>query len=94
MTAAIDKCYGEIFNVGNDKPSNFLNLVKLLCELEPDSNWEYAPFTPERAAQEPGDFLSDIKKINSYSSWKPEINLEEGLQMTLDFYKSNKAKYW
>lgn len=94
MTAAIDKCYGEIFNVGNDKPSNFLNLVKLLCELEPDSSWEYAPFTPERAAQEPGDFLSDITKITSYSNWKPEIKLKEGLKKSLDFYKSNKEKYW
>ncbi|MEP7146326.1 MAG: NAD-dependent epimerase/dehydratase family protein [bacterium] len=94
MTASIDKCYGEIFNVGNDQPSNFLDLVKSLCELESGGGWEYAPFTPERAAQEPGDFLSDITKITSYSSWKPKINLEEGLKKSLDFYKANKEKYW
>lgn len=94
VTASNEKCYGEIFNVGNDKPSNFLNLVKLLCQLEPGCSWEYAPFTPERAAQEPGDFYSDITKISSFSSWRPKINLEEGLQRTLDFYKSNKETYW
>jgi len=94
MTAANEKCYGEIFNVGNSIPSNFLDLVKLICDLEKGSAWEYAPFTPERAAQEPGDFYSDINKITSFTGWTPNINLKEGLQETLDFYRTNKEKYW
>jgi len=93
-TAENGDCYGEIFNIGDENPSNFLELAEIICELEPNAKWEFAPFTEERAAQEPGDFYSDISKINSFTSWRPKVELKEGLKKTIEFYKKNKQYYW
>jgi UDP-glucose 4-epimerase len=89
-----ENCYGQVFNVGHDRPSNFLELAELLCRLEKGALWEFAPFTPERAAQEPGDFASDIRKIGAATGWKPKVTLEDGLKRTLAFYSLHKKNYW
>jgi UDP-glucose 4-epimerase len=94
LAASQEKCFGDIFNVGNDVPSDFLELAEQLASLEKGASWEFAPFTPERAAQEPGDFCSNITKIKSYTGWRPEISLEEGLRRTLDYYRQNRRHYW
>jgi len=93
-SASNRKCYGNIFNIGLDSPSNFFELAQLLCKLEPGAQWEFAPFTPERAAQEPGDYYSDISKVESYTGWRPNVSLKEGLISTIDFYRKYKEHYW
>lgn len=94
VAAANPACHGNILNIGNDTPSNFLELAKIICQLEQGANWQFAPFSPERAAQEPGDFYSDISKISGLTGWKPLISLKEGLQLTLNYYKEHKSNYW
>jgi len=94
LTATNTKCYGEIFNVGHDQPSNFLELAETICSLVKGSSWEFAPFTKERKAQEPGDFYSDITKISNYTGWKPRWTLREGLRSTIKYYQRHRRHYW
>ncbi len=94
MCAQCEDAYGEVFNVGHDKPSSFLELAKIIIDVTGNGKWEFAPFTPERLAQEPGDFYSDICKIKKIVGWQPKTNLKEGLKRTIEFYKSNKQYYW
>lgn len=86
--------YGEILNVGIDSPTNFIELAETLIEVAETGQWEFAPFTPERKAQEPGDFYSDIDKIRRLVGWQPQTSLKDGLKQTVDFYRQNKQKYW
>ncbi len=86
--------YGEVFNVGVDRPMTFLELAQTLTRLCEGSRWEFAPFTPERKAQEPGDFYSDISKIRALVGWGPVTSLEEGLRRTLDYYRAHRDHYW
>lgn len=92
--ALCGKAYGEVFNVGHDKPSSFLELAKAITKIAESGQWEFAPFTPERAAQEPGDFFSDIAKIKKVVGWEPKTSLEEGLERTINYYKEYKQFYW
>jgi len=92
--ALTEQCFGEIINVGDDHPATFLELVKLLVSLVPGASWEFAPFTPERAAQEPGHFVSDITKIKRLTGWEPTTTLREGLLKTIAYYKKYKTQYW
>lgn len=92
--AACDNCYGEIINVGSDIPHNFLEMAKQIVEIAGSGGWKFAPFSPERKAQEPGDFYSDISKIRRLVGWKPVTDLEKGLQQTIEFYRKNKEFYW
>jgi UDP-glucose 4-epimerase len=57
-------------------------------------HWEFAPFSAERKAQEPGDFYSDISKIRQMVGWEPSTHLKDGLSHTIDYYRMYKAFYW
>jgi UDP-glucose 4-epimerase len=92
--AAKEACYGEIINIGRNDPETFLTLVKTIIRVAKSGKWEFAPFTPERAAQEPGHFASDIKKIGRLTSWKPITSLVQGMKMTIDYYRRYKEHYW
>jgi UDP-glucose 4-epimerase len=92
--AVEEKCYGEIFNVGSDIPVTFLDLVKAIVSVSGQGGYEFAEFSAERKAQEPGDFYSDITKIERYTGWRPATNLEAGLAKTFDFYRKHREHYW
>jgi len=85
---------GVTLNVGDDRPSCFLELAKTVIEVAASGRWEFAPFTPERAAQEPGDFFSDITRIRRMVGWEPSVPLAEGLRRTVDYYRRYKRHYW
>jgi UDP-glucose 4-epimerase len=93
-SAITPEAYGEIFNVGSDIPVSFIELVKTIIGVAKSGHWEYAEFSAERKAQEPGDFYSDITKIARIVGWKPTTSLEEGLAKTIDFYSKNRDYYW
>jgi UDP-glucose 4-epimerase len=88
------KAVGEILNVGHDRPSTFLEVAELLKELVPGARIEFTDFTPERKAQEPGDFVSDISKIRGLLGWEPRTSLREGLERTVAFYRERRAAYF
>ena len=94
MSAISQKAVGEILNVGVDKPTSFLDLVTLIIKTAKTGRYEFAEFSQERKAQEPGDFYSDISKIRNLVSWEPRINLEEGLIRTISYYRSFRKYYW
>ena len=85
---------GEIVNVGNDRASTFLDVAKILQELVPGTSIEFTDFTPERKAQEPGDFVSDISKIRRLLAWEPTVDLREGLSRTVQFYRERRGDYF
>lgn len=94
MSAVTDRARGEIMNVGIDQPSTFLQLAETLVEICEGARWEYAEFTPERKAQEPGDFYSDITKIRKLVGWTPTTQLVDGLRQTVDYYTKYARHYW
>ena len=94
MSAVCKNAHGEVFNVGRDKPSSFLELAKNIVDVAGSGSWKLAPFTPERAAQEPGNFYSDVSKIKKIIGWEPKTELREGLKETINYYKQFKKYYW
>ena len=94
MAALCEDAYGQVFNVGNENPSSFLELAESAIKYAGSGRWEFAPFSQERLKQEPGDFYSDITKIKSIVKWHPETSLQEGLTRTIEYYKKNKSHYW
>jgi UDP-glucose 4-epimerase len=95
VKVAITKAaYGEIFNVGSDIPVSFLELVKTIVAVANQGKWEYAEFSAERKAQEPGDFYSDITKMRTIVGWQPSVTLEDGLAKTIEFYNKHREFYW
>jgi UDP-glucose 4-epimerase len=85
---------GEIVNVGGDRPSTFLEVAEILRDLVPGTDIVFTDFTPERKAQEPGDFVSDISKIKRLAGWEPRVDLRDGLARTVEFYRDRRADYF
>jgi UDP-glucose 4-epimerase len=92
--AASENAYGETFNVGNSEYHSFIDLVKTILDVVGSGKWEFAPFTKERAAQEPGDFYPDISRIKHAVGWKPQTSLEDGIRKTAEYYRKHRGMYW
>ncbi|HYK43254.1 MAG TPA: SDR family NAD(P)-dependent oxidoreductase [Thermoanaerobaculia bacterium] len=92
--AAEPAASGEVLNVGNDCASTFLEVARLLQELVPGTGIRFTEFSPERKAQEPGDFVSDISKIRRILGWSPTVPLRAGLERTVEFYRERRAEYF
>ena len=89
-----DNCYGEIFNIGDDKYSNFQILAKSIIKALGYGSIKYTEFSEERKKQEPGDFYSDITKIKKYIGWRPIVSLDKGVKETCAYYLKYKKYYW
>jgi UDP-glucose 4-epimerase len=94
MCALCEDAYGEIFNVATGDPLDFVTLAQTVVEVADRGRWTFAPFSPERAAQEPGDFYADIGKIKRIVEWQPYTSLRDGLTNAVTYYRQNKAHYW
>ncbi len=92
--AADPAAHGGIFNVGAGEYATFKGFADELIRIAGTGRWEFAPFTPERAAQEPGDFYSDIERIRAAVGWEPRTPLADGICRTVEFYREHKAHYW
>ncbi len=85
---------GEVFNVGTGLPISFLDLAKKIVEIAGTGRVAFTEFTKERKEVEPGDYYTDISKIKRIVGWEPKVNLENGLQRTIEFYRQYKKEYW
>jgi nucleoside-diphosphate-sugar epimerase len=94
IAAASDKAYGQIFNVGSGIPTDFITLAETIIRIAGSGRCDFSPFSKERKELEPGDYYTDITKIKDQLGWKPKIELEDGLRMTIDFYRQHRQHYW
>jgi CDP-paratose 2-epimerase len=83
----IDKCKGQIFNVGGGE-DNTLSLLELLNTLGKQNvlNYQYSDWRP-------GDqkiYVSDITKLKNTIGWTPKIGVEEGLEKLQSWVSVNK----
>ena len=92
--ASSDAAYGEVFNVGTGVPTSFVDLAKLIVEVAKTGSYDFTEFTQERREVEPGDYYTDISKIKGMLGWQPQVSLREGLEKSIQFYRTYKSYYW
>jgi UDP-glucose 4-epimerase len=92
--AATPACHGETVNVGRDTPNSFRELAEIIARTVKGAKIMNVEFSPERKAQEPGDFYSDISKIGRLTGWRPKTSLESGVRATVEYYRRHREHYW
>jgi UDP-glucose 4-epimerase len=85
--AALTQGDNEIFNISSNTQTRILDLFPILNQLFRTS------FIPEIKQARKGDIIHsylDHTKALKCLNWKPEYTLEEGLKLTIDYYKKLK----
>ena len=90
---SMDAADGQVFNLGGEAPVSLLELVKMMIEIAGEGSYSVAPFPPERARIDIGDFYADTTKIRTMLGWQPRVDLRDGLARTIEYYRRHKEHY-
>ncbi|MBI2445144.1 NAD-dependent epimerase/dehydratase family protein [Candidatus Micrarchaeota archaeon] len=82
------------FNVGNSQPVRLHDAVDQIISAAGHGRAVRTDYSPERKAQEPGDFYPDIGKIRKATGWTPKTRFTDGLAQTIAYYSKNRTQYW
>ena len=79
---------GEIYNIGGDSEITNIELVEKLLKIldKPQSLIKFVKDRPGHDLR----YAMNHDKITKELNWKPEVDFEEGLKMTVEWYISNK----
>jgi UDP-glucose 4-epimerase len=91
--AATDASNGEVFNVGGDEPISHRELVALLLEVAGAGSMRFVEWPPDKKRIDIGSFYSDSTKFRQTVGWKPRVDLREGLQRTIAYYRQHFEHY-
>ena len=93
MAITQPKCMGQVYNLGSTRPYSLLQFVERLkrhCTFQVES----IPFPDDKKIIDIGDYYGDLSKFHAATGWQPAVDLEEGLERTVAFYREHKEVYW
>jgi len=88
-----ESCHGHVFNLGAPRHYSLLQFVEILDRLC-GVDYEIVPFPEERGLIDIGDYYGDYSAIRVATGWQPKVDLAEGLERTVEFYRKHKDVYW
>ncbi len=94
LAGASDVANGKVYNLGSREVINLGDLAELMVNLGHGGIHELVPFPSDRKAIDIGDYYSDFSLISNELGWTPKIDLREGLQRTMEYYKKHHQHYW
>jgi UDP-N-acetylglucosamine 4-epimerase len=80
-------CYGNVFNIGTGTKTSIIELFNLINK---HCNTKLYPIFGTVRIGDPPHSLANINKATSLLKYNPEISFEDGLQITIEFYKNKK----
>jgi CDP-paratose 2-epimerase len=87
----IDKVSGEVLNIGGG-PKHTLSLIELIEDLKIRLHKDFSVhFAPARL----GDqrlFVCDLTKVRRLLGWAPEVDINTGIRLYLDWVKDNEER--
>lgn len=84
---------GKIYNLGGDCVISLKDLAELMVEANGGGKFVVKEFPEDRKRIDIGDYYADDSLIQSELSWKPKVDLLEGMKRTLDFYRQQISHY-
>lgn len=81
-----DSTNGEVFNLGNPEEYTMLDFANRIIELT--NSESKIVFSNKFREDDPMQRCPDISKAGNVLNWKPEVSVEEGLKLTIDYYRN------
>jgi UDP-glucose 4-epimerase len=85
---------GQVFNLGQAEHITLQELAALLVQVNGGGRHEVIPFPEDRKVIDIGDYYADFGKIKKALGWAPQVELREGLEKTLEYYRQHHSHYW
>ena len=85
---------GEVINLGSNRTYSIEELAHLIGKL---MGYDSVEIKIEKSRLRPLDvdmLQCDYSKVKKYTSWDPDVNIEEGLKRTVQWYKKNGKWSW
>jgi UDP-glucose 4-epimerase len=93
IAATRPEAVGRIYNLGGERVISLRELAALLVETNGAGEFLIRSFPEERKKIDIGDFYSDYRLIRQELGWEPKVPLNQGLSLTLDFYRKYLSSY-
>lgn len=89
---------GACYNVGGDNEARNIDIVRTICALLDERRPRARPYVEQIrfVADRPGHdqrYAIDATRIREELGWRPSVTLEEGLELTVDWYLANET-WW
>ena len=90
LTLLKKKALGQIFNVGSGKPVSVKFIINKISKIIKNGKPQFnkIPFRKNENLK----LYPSIKKISGFLGWKPKTSLNQGLEKTINYYKTIKQK--
>ncbi|MDP7039250.1 MAG: NAD-dependent epimerase/dehydratase family protein [Myxococcota bacterium] len=83
---------GQAYNLAHPTPYSLKEIVEHLQQCA-DFEVEYIPFPEEKKAIDIGDYYGDAGLFQQRCGWQPKVDLEAGLNKTIDFFRAHTDLY-
>ena len=94
IKVAIDsKANGMVFNAGSGNGVSFKNMLKTIIKIVKNGKINHVNWPDNYINVETGSYIADISKVKSLIKWNPNINLEDGIRKTYEYYIEHIDKY-
>ncbi len=85
---------GRVFNIGGPPPASLLEIARRLVAANGGrGHYAVKEFPADRAPIDIGSYHADDGAFRAATGWAPATGLDEGLRLTLDWYRARLADY-
>lgn len=84
MAVMFEGLSGEVYNLGNPEEYTMNSLADKIKQLTQSNSEIQTHSLPE---DDPQKRKPDIHKVTSSLGWKPQVSIDEGLQLTIEYYR-------
>lgn len=88
------KSDGQVYNVGSGVGIAFREMAERIARILPGTRVLETEWDPGSVFVETGDYVSDIRRIKEATGWAPATRFEEGLDKTVEYYRTHRLRYW
>jgi UDP-glucose 4-epimerase len=93
LAATKEAANGQVYNLGGCEVITLRELASLLVKVNGSGEFQVRAFPDDRKRIDIGDYYADDSRIRSELGWAPQVNLEEGLTRSLDYYRCHLVNY-
>ncbi len=87
LCAVKEKAVGHVINIASGEPVSIRSVIEKVVELIGKGRADFGGY-PYRPCENM-ELYADISLAKSLLDWKPQINLEEGLKRTIEYYRKS-----